>query len=755
MSLNFGSWYDHQALLSRRDLLRATALSTLPAFAGASGHIRFPDPEKRRAAQSNTPLPPNRNYRTMEWECHTPPSANFDIDVDAAMHAAADCGAECMMLYAQDHWGYAFYTSDVGVRHPNLKDDLLGREVSAAKKLGMAVTCYYSVRLNHQCVERHPDWGLIDVNGTHRRARWYMTCVDGPYRQYMLGMIDELFSRYEFDQIFLDTYGLPFAIYNTTGTEPFCYCPHTEQAWNQQYPGDPYRAGFSTREGWDRRFNWLQQRTLISLLDEATRTVRKHRPKAVISLNGGPERFPNELMQRVSYIYEEPLTTDSGISIGSILMRGWGRPDYQAGVFSRQGYLDVYPGSLPRVKADGLMLQNARVCIVGNAPIIGGLDGKGFSTRWFATAKETWQDVRNVDALLDGIHPVLSTAMLYSESTRVELSAQKRPTDFRDSTVGALEIITYAGRPVESVPEFRITPEYLAKFETLVLPEVEVLSSAAAKTIQDWVLQGGTLVATGRSGLLDENHRSRSNFALAEVLGVDFVSEERKYIADQNTKNGLAFISTYLESTGHPLISDLAGSTVGLSGSFLNLQLRGATELMRYRLPFMVQDLAHDQYFNWGPPPPGPQTGGAAVTYHSFGKGQAMYFGVPLFQNVRQQLFWIRRGVPQILRTLTPEPILELDTTDLPEHVHATFFWDKDDRTILVQILNSSELLTGGRLMDLPYVDLRINPRKLNVRAAKVVWPVERAVTVRMSEGNLHVRIASPGRYTALYLGVA
>jgi hypothetical protein len=103
------------------------------------------------------------------------------------------------------------------------------------------------------------------------------------------------------------------------------------------------------------------------------------------------------------------------------------------------------------VKADAIMVQNARTFIVGRAPVIGGLDGEGFSKRWFAGAKETWQDVRNVDALLDGVEPVLSTAVLYSEPTREELSGQKTPQDFRSSVLGALETMAYAGRPVESI----------------------------------------------------------------------------------------------------------------------------------------------------------------------------------------------------------------------------------------------------------------------------------------------------------------
>ncbi len=115
---------------------------------------------------------------------------------------------------------------------------------------------------------------------------------------------------------------------------------------------------------------------MTDMLDEIIAIMRRHRPNTLLSLNGGPESFPNDIMQKVDFIYAEPITSDTGISIGSILMRGWDRPDYQAGVFSRPGYLDTFPGSIPRVKADALIVQNARTFIVGNAPIIGHLDGQ-------------------------------------------------------------------------------------------------------------------------------------------------------------------------------------------------------------------------------------------------------------------------------------------------------------------------------------------------------------------------------------------
>ena len=262
-------------------------------------------------------------------------------------------------------------------------------------------------------------------------------------------------------------------MYNQSGINPFCFCRHTEDAWNKEYPEDPYREGFKTREGWERRFQWHQRRTMTDMLDEIIARARKHRPNLLVSLNGGPESFPNDIMQRVSYIYAEPLDCPTGIALGSILMRGWGRPYFQAGYFYRVRLFRYYPGDLARVQANALIVQNARSFFVGNAPVVSGVDGQGFSNRWFAVAKNTWEDVRNVDCLLGpDLKPLLSTAMLYSELTRKEFEAEKRPYDFRHSTLGALETLTYAGRPVESVPDFNLKPEILGQFEVLVLPEV-------------------------------------------------------------------------------------------------------------------------------------------------------------------------------------------------------------------------------------------------------------------------------------------
>jgi hypothetical protein len=714
-----------------------------------------PGPASPQSQAATRIVPPNKTYRMMEWECHTPPEGNFEINLEPALAAARDAGAESMMFYSQDHWGYAFYESDVAVRHPHLKGDFFGQEVKIARKLGMSVVCYYSLQFNNQAVLTHPDWGWVNAEGQQQSYRWLITCLDSPYRQYVLAMINELFSRYEIDELFLDIFGIQFVLYTADGRDPFCYCKHTVEAWDSSHPGDPYREGFKTREGRDLRYKWHQQRTTNQMLDEILSTARQHRPELIVSLNGGPETFTNEVMQKVSFIYAEPLTSETGISLGSILMRGWGRPDYQAGVFSQQGYLDTYPGSIPRVKADGLIVQNSRTFIVGNAPVVGGLDGQGFSKRWFSVAKETWADVRGVDHFLGNVTPLYSTAMLYSEATREELSGQNLPVHFRRTVTGALETLTYSGRPVESVPEFNLTENYLAQFETLVLPEVEVLGSAQAEVIRNWVKQGGTLLATGKCGLVDEKGQPRANFPLADVFGVDLVSEEKKYAYDPSGKFKDNVISIYLESSGHALSKSLAVSTVGLPGSFLRLHQTSGQEVLRYRLPFMIEDLPNHHWFNWGPPPPGQESGGPAAVFNNFGKGQSLYVGVNLFQAMSSKLFWIRNWVPEVMRSMVPQPVAELRSEVFPEYVHGTFFWEKDRRSLLVQVLNAIELATQGEFREVPAVEIRVNSARVKIKSAEVLWPAARDLPVRNAQGNANITLPSPARYTALRLQLA
>jgi hypothetical protein len=142
--------------------------------------------------------------------------------------------------------------------------------------------------------------------------------------------------------------------------------------------------------------------------------------------------------------------------------------------------------------------------------------------------------------------------------------------------------------------------------------------------------------------------------------------------------------------------------------------------------------------------------------FNRYQKGQAVYVGAPIFQAVtNDKLFWTRTWIPALVRQLVPNPVAELTFAALPEYLHGTFFWDKSKRFILVQILNGVELATGAELIDVPSAEIRLNPEKLKVSGARIVWPVERSLEVGRDSGRTLISVSKPGRYTALYLRLA
>jgi hypothetical protein len=145
----------------------AIGLSRLPSLQAESS---YPDLAALRAEHEKSGMiSPQKTYRMMEWEFHTPPDELFNINIDGAMHAARDAGAEGVMFYTQDHWGYAYYPSDVAVRHPHLDRNVFGTEVALAHRLGMSASAYYCLQFNNQSVLAHPNWAWVSEKGEPER----------------------------------------------------------------------------------------------------------------------------------------------------------------------------------------------------------------------------------------------------------------------------------------------------------------------------------------------------------------------------------------------------------------------------------------------------------------------------------------------------------------------------------------------------------------------------------------------------------
>src|ERR1700741_2674835 len=98
----------HPSQPDRRTFLKLASASAggivlLNSVPFAAGETAFPDLERVRHAHRQAGLvSPERTYRAMEWEFHTPPQQTFDINLEGAIAASSDAGAESLMFYTQD-----------------------------------------------------------------------------------------------------------------------------------------------------------------------------------------------------------------------------------------------------------------------------------------------------------------------------------------------------------------------------------------------------------------------------------------------------------------------------------------------------------------------------------------------------------------------------------------------------------------------------------------------------------------------------
>jgi len=155
--------------------------------------------------------------RAVHIDFHTLPAipdfgANFDAKVFA--RTLKDAKVEFINAFAKCNIGYAYYPSDVGVMHPHLQFDMFGETVEECRKLGIGVTAYFNLGLDHEMARKHREWCVVNKEGQviygDRTEHFFRNmCLNSGYGDYMLEMIKEVLDRYPVEGIFLDCINMP------------------------------------------------------------------------------------------------------------------------------------------------------------------------------------------------------------------------------------------------------------------------------------------------------------------------------------------------------------------------------------------------------------------------------------------------------------------------------------------------------------------------------------------------------------------
>jgi hypothetical protein len=182
----------------------------------------------------------------------------------------------------------------------------------------------------------------------------------------------------------------------------------------------------------------------------------------------------------------------------------------------------------------------------------------------------------------------------------------------------------------------------------LVLQGDTIVDAELADRVRAFVNAGGALLVEYHGGVLDEGRARRADFVFADVLGVRFAGYAGGWDAN------------YLRLDDDRLRVGLPDFPLMIVGPAVRVEPVGASPLATVVPPLggLRTSQRHTaSRFN----PPGGGTDAAAVTWHRYGAGQAVYVAVALGDHVsaRHEVDpWAKRFGANLIDLLLPDPLL-------------------------------------------------------------------------------------------------
>ncbi|MCC6859373.1 MAG: alpha-L-fucosidase [Bryobacterales bacterium] len=600
--------------ISRREMLRDAA-----AGLGFLGFARF---------SPGAGLPPGVvTFRHIHLDFHTSPAitgVGEDFDASEFARVLKEAEVNSITIFAKCHHGMSYYPTRVGVRHPNLKIDLVGAMIEACHRQGIRVPVYISTMYDQRVWREHADWRAFDEEGKPQGLRGAAgpllpqlgrVCINTPYLDYVLEQADEVLRTYEADGLFYDNFGYPAG--GCLG--PSCMLEREKLGLESARREDRQKHALMVMERSMHRF---------------AATVRKRKPKASIYINGPARLWQDpQFLRRVTPDYTQ-------FEIESLPGGSWGYSHFQmASRYLRnlgleaQGMTGAFHrswGDFGTVRNQAAldyecfsMLAQATKCAVGDHLHPGGR----LNPRTYERIGNTYRSVREKEPWCEGAAAVTEMALLLNPGA-------PRTTE---SAAGATSMLTRLHHQFDLIDR----ESDFSRYPLLILADNQRLDAVLRDKLAAFLKAGGALVLSHESGL-DEEARS---FALPG-MGLDYEGpwkHESQYIeALEPAREGIPDMVHEMYETG----------------SAVKVQ-PGTTLLARVWEGYFDKDYRH---FHVEQTPYARPSDYAAAAQ----RGRIVYFAVPIFRAYARNGYAVyRQLVGNTIRRLIPDPLVrgELPST--------------------------------------------------------------------------------------------
>ncbi|MFC1528560.1 beta-galactosidase trimerization domain-containing protein [Candidatus Latescibacterota bacterium] len=629
--------------LTRRNFLKKTSTTTAVA-AFASGIIPiFPSSVE---AQERVGACFDDIYRLfhVDYEFGNYKEIFTGFDAEEIAQIFQEAGIQMVSYFAKCASGYSYYPTEIGVEHPGLKIDFVGKMTSALKKRDIRTFIYVFPARERNLHKTQPDWIYTDRNGpTLDSGESYATmCFRTPYMdKVVIPQMKEIISRYDPDGLFVDIVLQQFL-------GGVCYCKHCKELFNNEVGGeipkderDP--KSFAYRKWSNKHFE--------THMDKVYRALSAEKPEIVIINNycwmsrypiTPPKHFPHICWDTAApnsglYAWNFSLEarylatlTDvqSNITWSLMSTRGntWG--DYS--IREPEAYMHEF----------AIPLAGCGRTYISDDAFPSGDHDPAYMEICSAVNKRT----QELEPYIKECKPVKDVAVLHSADSVWSRSPMIVTPTWPASTafypVCGTHKALIEGHVQMGILNSEVLVKTLQDYKTLIIPNQRILNKQECEAIRRFVKNGGMLIATCETGTRDTNNNLLNNFSIADVLGVDLLETS-------GTENCYLRIKTKDDTYDFP------ASDVQVTGNYVRVKTITAKTLLELVPPY--------EGIKIGTPPPAIATEGPGVTVNSYGKGKAIYCAPQIFTSyfkedtpvIRKLALWILGQVyPNESRTI-------------------------------------------------------------------------------------------------------
>ncbi|MCP2264474.1 beta-galactosidase trimerization domain-containing protein [Promicromonospora thailandica] len=416
------------------------------------------------------------------------------LDVERTLDAVQEHGAGVWLLNVGGILSHYPTDLDFQTRNPHLAGrpggDLVGDALAAAGRRGVRLLARMDFsKVAPAIADAHPEWLYVSPTGARQEFEGLVSVCPraGYYQHRIFDVLDEVLDRYEVDGFFFNWFGFNEVDY-AGRVHGVCHCAACQEGFREHTGLDrlPERAGDEHYREW--------RGYAAATIDALTARVRAHiaarRPDAGLILGTAADVLfheANNAIGRTLWPYA------TGESVSALRSARPGKPVLVNAV----AFWDMpYRYAAEQPEMLGQYLTQAVSRGANPSTYIMGPTG-GIAYDGLAAAAAVTRFHRDHRDVYTGLAPAAEVALVRPDPLDDDGRFGTGVPEHR----GLFTALVERHVPFDVVPAGALADLAADRFRVVLLPDLPSLPPGAAEALDRFVRAGGSLVATGRSGL--------------------------------------------------------------------------------------------------------------------------------------------------------------------------------------------------------------------------------------------------------------